>query len=303
MSWLFRVVAVQFITITLILWAAPAFAVVAALRTPAQRAVAADVVVVGKVTAIEKELIEAPPFPGAPNKVGHKVAVVKIETNLTGAPNLTHVKIAFVPAAPPAPPPQRGVGRPIRRPLPALELKEGQEMLFFLTKHPSGDFHVMPVMSPPLEIKSEAGKKELETVKRLTETLADPMKGLRSEHRAVRAETAAIVVMKYRSYPEFARDVEQTAIDAEESKLILQALSEGEWSARAAPGAAGMPNAYMAFLNLGLTERDGWTQPVVPQVRPGQPPSDFAAIQKQAFVNWLAGPGKDYVVKKIVTKK
>lgn len=178
-------------------------------------------------------------------------------------------------------------------------------MLFFLTKHPNGDFHVMPVMSPPLDVKSEAGKKELEVVKKLTEIMADPMKGLRSDQQAVRAETAAIMVMKHRSYPEFAREVEQVAINAEESKLILQALTEGEWTenVRPAPGAAGMPSAYMAFLNLGLTEQDGWTQPVVPKVQPGQPPTDFAAIQKKAFGNWLTGPGKEFVIKKFVAKK
>ena len=132
-------------------------------------------------------------------------------------------------------------------------------MLFFLTKHPNGDFYVMPVMSPPLDVKSEAGKKELEAVKKLTETMADPMKGLKSDKPAVRAETAAIMVMKYRSYPEFAREVEQVAINAEESKLILQALTEGEWTAErpAGPG-RGRHAQRVHGVPQSRTDRTGW---------------------------------------------
>ena len=44
-------------------------ALMIALKAPAQRALTADAVVVGKVTAIEKETVEATPFPGAPNKL------------------------------------------------------------------------------------------------------------------------------------------------------------------------------------------------------------------------------------------
>jgi len=279
-----------------------------ALRSPAQRALSADLVVVGKVTAIEKETVELPPFPGAPNKAVHRVALVKIATNLAGAANLTHVKIGFVPPVrknPAAsPPPARGIARPVRGPLPALELKEGQEMLFFLSRHPSGEFYVMPVMSPPIEINGDAAKKELEAVKSITDTISDSMKGLKNDEAAVRARTATIMVMKYRSYPEFAREVEQVAINGEESKLILQGLAEGEWApnVRPVPGAEGSLSAYTAFLNLGLTKQDGWKQPIVTGPQPGRPQPDFTAIQKTAFTNWLAGPGRDYVVKKIVPK-
>jgi hypothetical protein len=280
-----------------------------AMRTPAQRATSADVIVVGKVTAIEKEMAEAQPFPGAPNKVPHKVAVVKIETNLAGAANITHIKIGFIPPAKPdptAPPPARGGGiRPIRRGPVVPELKEGQEMLFFLTKHPAGDFYIMPAMSPPIEVKGDQWKKELEAVKRVTTVLADPMKGLKSDKADVRAETAAVMVMKYRTYPDFATEVDQVPINAEESQLILKGLAEAEWNQniRAVPPGGGSPNALQAFYQLGLTEKDGWKQPVFPQPKPGQPPVDFGAIQKQAFGEWLAGPGKDYVIKKFVVKK
>jgi hypothetical protein len=282
-----------------------------AIRPAPQRAVAADVVVVGKVTAIEKDTVDAPQFPGAKDKVAYKVAVVKIQTNLAGANNMTHIKIGFVPPPPPQPAPpgavpvQPGVIRPGVRPIrPGMqvpELKEGQEMLFFLTKHFAADFYVMPAMNTPVDVATDAGKKEIEAVKKVTDLLADPMKGLKSDKADVRAETAAVMVMKYRSYPEFAAQVDHVAINAEESKLVLKAIAEGEWKAvRANPSA---PNAYQAFSMLGLTEADGYKQPMFPRPQPGQPPVDFAAMQKEAFVKWLDGPGKDYRIKKLVAKK
>ena len=36
--------------------------------------------------------------------------------------------------------------------------------------------------------------------------------------------------------------------------------------------------------------------------KPGTPPPDYAALRKAEFVKWLAGPGKDYRVKKLVPK-
>ena len=286
---------------------APPGSLMIAMRPPAQRAMTAEVVVIGKVTAIEKDAVEAAPFPSSSNKVAFKIAVVKIENGLAGAANITHVRIGFIPPPkldPNPPPAPGGIRPPIRRGPMAPELKEGQEMLFFLSKHPSGDFYVMPGMSPPVEVNDDNGKKELEAVKKVTTILADPIKGLKSDKADVRGETAATMVMKYRSYPEFGGEVDQVAIDADESKLILKALAEAEWSQniRPVPGGAAAPNALQAFYQLGLNEKDGWKQPVFPQPKPGQPPVDFAAIQKKAFVEWLAGAGKDYVVKKIVAK-
>ena len=35
-------------------------------------------------------------------------------------------------------------------------------------------------------------------------------------------------------------------------------------------------------------------------VKPGQPPVNFNKLTQEAFVQWLAGPGKDYRIKKLV---
>src|SRR6187397_382249 len=96
MRWFLRAVTAIIAVVALGYSLAPAYALMIAMRPAAQRAVTAEVVVVGKVTAIEKDAVEAAPFPGAPNKVAYKVAVVKIENGLAGAANITHVKIGFI---------------------------------------------------------------------------------------------------------------------------------------------------------------------------------------------------------------
>jgi hypothetical protein len=309
--------------------AAAAVAVVGLLVSPAQAlriavapqpermALTMPVVITGKVTSIEKDTVDAAPFINAPNKVAYKVAVVKIDKALVGAENLTHIKIGFIPPAAlqpgvnplPVPP----VGGPVR-PLPIRpggfqmpELKVGQESLFFLAKHPTADFYTIPGGAAPIDLTTDAGKKQLADVNKVLAVVADPMKGLKSNKADVRLETATRLLMKYRSYPPFGGETDQVAIPAEESKLILKTLADADW--KAAPpiiggpaGGLGAPNAYQAFFQLNLTDKDGWKAPMFPRPMPGAPPVDFVGIYKETYVKWLAGPGKDYVVKKIVAK-
>ncbi|MBY0459032.1 MAG: hypothetical protein K2V38_16975, partial [Gemmataceae bacterium] len=230
-----------------------------------------------------------------------------VETALAGVKEVTHVKVGFLPAPKAQPGVPVGPGGAVRPPVRqfAPELKEGQEMLFFLAKHPSADFYVLPAMSPPVDVSTDAGKKEIDGVKKTLEVLADPMKGLKSDKADVRATTAATLVMKYRSYPDMGGEVDQVAIGADESKLILKAIAEGDWSNQVKPGTPANlnPSVVTAFYQIGLTDKDGWRQPMFPQPQPGQPPVDFNALVKEAFVKWLAGPGKDYQIKKMVPKK
>ncbi len=291
------------------------FALVAVMPAPqpAQMALTSPVVVTGKVTAIEKDTVESTsPHVGAKDKVTYKVAVVKIDGGLVGANNLTHIKIGMAqPGALPVPPvgnpgqPIKPIIRPPFRPgFQAPELKVGQEMVFFLAKHPTADFYIIPGMNFPVDISTDAGKKSLEQVKKITTVLADPMKGLKSEKATERAETATLLVTKYRAYPQTGGEIDQVAVGADESKLILKALAEGDWSQKnIRPGGDFTPNAINAFYQLGLTDKDGWKAPMFPRPVAGQPPVDFNAIQKETFVKWLAGAGKDYQIKKIVPKK
>jgi len=285
------------------LTAVPSDALMVAMKPAAQRALSAEAVIVGKVTSIEKDLVEAAPFANAPNKVAYKVAVVKVETALAGVKDVTHIKVGFIPPPPPAPVPPGGGLQPMiaggRRPNLTPELKEGQEFVFFLSKHPSANFYIMPMMSPPLDVKSEETKKELEAVKKTLAVIADPMKSLKSEKAEERSFAASVMVGKHRSFPEAGGEVDQVPIAAEESKLILKGIAESDWTKfdRSAP------NGMQSFYSLGLTDKDGWVAPKPVRPQPGQPAVNFNQVTKDAFVKWLDGPGKDYVVKKIVPKK
>ncbi|HSQ54500.1 MAG TPA: hypothetical protein VLM40_02055, partial [Gemmata sp.] len=250
-----------------------ALALVMAPNPPARRAIGADVVVVGKISSIQSDLVQAEPFPGAKQKSGYRVATVTIKEGLAGVGKIKEIKVGYIPPPKPNPnqPGRPGI-RPIRGPLPALELKEGQELIFFLAKHPTTDFYVIPGMMPPVELKDEQGKKELEVVKKVTATLADPMKGLKSDKAETRAETAAIVISKYRSFPPSGGNTTEVAINADESKLLLKALLEGDWSNRGFRF-DGPPSALMAFQSLALSDKDGWVQPIIVNA-PGTPPID-----------------------------
>jgi hypothetical protein len=280
--------------------AAPAMKI--AFRPVTQRTINSDVVLVGKVTALEKDLVQAPQSPGAKDTVGYKLAVVKVDSVLTGAGKLNEIKVGFIPPPKPDPnAPARPI-RPIGR-IQAPELKEGQELVLFLAKHPSGDFYVIPAMAPPVDVTTDQGKKDLETVKKIAAILSDPKKGLASDNPEDHCEAATVMIMKYRSLPASGVETEQVAIPAEESKELLKALTDGEWSnlARTTTSATNL-NPVQAFHSLGLTDKDGWIAPVIAPSPPGAPPVDFNAIQKDAFLKWLEGPGKNYQIKKNVAK-
>jgi hypothetical protein len=267
--------------------------------TPIEKLIRADAVVVGKVTAIEKDTVLAEPSPGVKEKQTYKVAVIKIGTGLVGAANVTHVKVAFTPA-PRNEPPAVGPGFPKppgRGGFGPVALTEGMEGLFYLTKHHSGEFYVINPIMAPIEAKAEGYKEQVALAKKGAEVLTEPVKSLKAEKADDRAFAAIVMIGKYRSYPENAggAKVENEKVPAEESKLVLKALAEANWKPN--PNDANAPNAYQAFSQLGLNDKDGWKYPMV---KPGE---DFIDKTKQAFVAWLAGPGKDYQLSRFVLKK
>jgi hypothetical protein len=261
--------------------------------SPTEKLVRSDVVAVGKVTAIEKDDVLAPQFPGAPDKVAYKIAVVKIETGLVGANNLTHVKIGFLP--PPMDPNAPPGGRPIpgRGGFQPVNITKDMEALFFLRKHHSADFYTVEPIMAPTDTKDEGYKAQLELVKKGAGVIADPTKALKAERADDRLFAAALLVTKYRSYPDNAPEVENVKIGADESKLILKAIAEGDWK-KDQDGVS--PHPYQAFSMLGLNETSGFK---FPQVKPGE---DFITKAKDTYTAWLAGPGKDYQITKLVAK-
>jgi hypothetical protein len=269
---------------------------VARVFTPLDCLVRADAVVVGKVTALEKEPVTAAPAPGNPNKISYTVAVIKLESGLYGADNVTHVKVAFIPPPRDHQEPPANTGKSQRTDFHPVYLKEGMEGLFYLSKHHSGQFYIIhPIMSPA-ESKVDGYKDEVALAKRACAVFSDPQKTLKSEKADDRGFAAAVLVRKYRVYPEGAGGGEyvNAKLDADESRLILKGLAGANWKADPANGNS---DAYAAFSQLGLTDKDGWKYPMV---KPGE---DFQEKTKQAFAKWLEGPGKDYRINKWVPRK
>ena len=257
---------------------------VAPVVSPVERALRVPVVVVGKVTAVEKDAVDAPLYPGAPQKVAHKIAVVKVGTALAGADGVTHLKVGFVTADAKL---RRGPDNP--------ELKADQEWLFFLTKNASGDFYAIPYMTPPVESSAKDYKAQVAAVTKALAAVADPAKALAAEKAEDRYAAALAIAYKFRTPLEGSGGaVEQVTLTAEESRPLLKALAAGSWK-----GEAGEPalNGYQAFASLGLGAADGWTPPAAVAG------TDFAETTRAAFIKWLDGPGKDYRVKKLVPKK
>ena len=116
------------------------------------RVLHADVIVVGKVTELEKETVKANPFPRATEKADFQIAVVQIGEGLRGAKGLTTIRVGFqLPMKIQAPPIDPN-GRVFARPSPAFippSLTKDQEGCIFLTKHPEADFYVAARQRPP----------------------------------------------------------------------------------------------------------------------------------------------------------
>jgi hypothetical protein len=159
---------------------------------------------------------------------------------------------------------------------------------------------MIPDGSWPIAMGGEQAKKARDSVKTVAAILADPAKALKSDKVETRAEAAAIIVLNHRQSRCISGETEQVAIPAEENKALLAALIEGDWSTlskRSDP----RPNALDAFQSLCLYEEAKWIEPVIVDA-PGSPPVDHGLVQRDAFVKWLEGSGKNYQIKKSVPK-
>lgn len=241
----------------------------AAPALPANRPFLVPIVIVGTVSSLETDSVEAEPFPNAPKPVAFRVAIVKIDKALKGAEGLTHLRVGFIPPPPPqsvapATPGQPVFARP-RLPMapPGPQLKEKQVACLFLTKHPKENFYIFRYDSPPLYADAPTYTEEFDAVKQALAVVAEPLPALTSKDPAHRYFAAATLVAQYRSIPEMPRvngrpvTPKQTAISAEESRLILKILNEQDnWTP---PGRRLVYPPSQLVHQLGLTADDGWT--------------------------------------------
>jgi hypothetical protein len=214
--------------------------------------------------------------------------LIKVGDGVIGAGTATHLRVGFIPSPPHDP----------AAPAPAFPRKDpavGAEGLFYLNRHHSGAFYEIRFMMPPLEASAKEYREQVAYAKRVATVLADPMAQLKAERAADRAFAATVLIDRYRVVPSGgAAGTGTEKVSADESQLILKALTEHRWSLT--PVAPDYLDLYRSFALLQLTEADGWTPPVV---RPGE---DFVGRSRDAFVTWTAGAGKTYRLNKLAAR-
>ncbi len=227
------------------------------------RMLSAEVVLVGKVTSVEKEPVEA-------GGASFTLVNVKIEDGLVGTKNVTHVKVGF--------------------PKGGAQLAAGEQYLLFLTKHPTEGFHLSPWNAVPIASKDEKYKSAVAEVTKAAAAVKDPAAALKADKPADRGLAAVVLLTRYRTPPPNVRQLENEDLPEDESKLLLKALADADWAGES-------PNGFSAFRGLALTPRDGWTPP---GVKAG---ANAIEEYKKAYSAWLEEKGKDYRVKKLVPKR
>lgn len=215
-------------------------ALMVAPARPGQLAMQADVVIIGKVTDVEKDTVEVSLFPGAPKdqKATYKVAVVKLDEAVIGGKGLTQFRVGFIEGAALPQAATRpgavagGGGRVIRPPggRAVVSLTAGQEGCFFLTRHHEGDFYVLAGNAAPLDKKDETYDKQLAEVKKTAKILDDPVAALKAKELAERFHAAHALLLRYQ-INRTGKPVDREPIPAEENKLILALMAELPWQA------------------------------------------------------------------------
>lgn len=233
-----------------------------------QRVIVSDTIVTGTVTSIEEKAIHSTRYPTVAEAVEYRVAVVKVDKAFKGARGLTHIRVGFVPPVK-VEPLQPQPGQPIRPILPRRPgafqptLEKGQEVCLFLNKHHKEQFLVAENYYDVVDIKKNPNfiKAELPLIEKTLKSLVDPLASLQSKDPEERYTTAAVLLTRYRNYPRFTRNPQQEPIDARESKLILLALADADWTAKNRDPLMSMMNPMSTFYRLGLTEKDGYVRP------------------------------------------
>lgn len=265
--------------LTLLALAPAVRADVAAPPPVLNRIAPAEVIVAGRVSAIEDKDVEAPHSPGAAQKAKYRVAIVTISDPILGAKGLKTVRVGFFPVGGP------NAGR---RPWQyTSQLKAGEEVTLLLRKHHSGDFYFAPAYWDVLRSEAPNYAKETAEIRRYAKYLADVPAGLKSKNASDRFLTAALAILKHRT-----RGPGQNAqepIDAAQSKQLLKALHGADWSG-VIKGV--QPNPFTVFNQLGLTAKDGW-----------QPPAGAKGLQEyvDAARAWLQKNSDTYRIQRFVS--
>ncbi len=275
--------------LALLLVGLPASAMMIAPAPVPQRVAQADVVVIGKVTAIEEKPVLATAAPGVKEKTEYHVAIIKVQDALLGAKGLTHIKVGFI-IPPPAPPVKPGGPVLLIKRRPTVKFNVDQEVCVFLKRHHDGDFYVAAAYFDVIDKKNANFEKDVEQAKKAAKVLADPMASLKSKSADERTFTACLLVSRYRAWRR--PNAKTESIEADESKLILTALADADFAKPIAPNTV-MPRT--AFAQLNLTDKDGW----VWKPAPNTPATAYGEAAKR----WLKEHADTYRIQRFVDAK
>jgi len=226
------------------------------------RVAKADLVITGKVVSIEDKSIG-----------DYQIAVVKIDDAILNAKGLTHVRVGFIPTT---------GGR-----FPHLNLQVDQESCFFLTQKNGQSFYVATQYFNIVDKKAANYEEVVKEAKQCGKLLGDADASLKAKDANDRMLTASMLITRYRTPREGA--VKQEAIDAAQSKLILQTLADADWTPKNAQPYTMQPQQL--FLRLGLTDKDGWTVP-----------ADVKELPDSAK-KWLKDNDEKYRIQRFVVEK
>lgn len=272
---------------------------IAPMPTPT-RVANSDAVVVGPVTSIEEKTTKS-----KKDGVEYKVAVVKVEKNIKGVKDTTHIRVAW-PApqvAPPQPQPNPGDPPVLIRPFPrpgrpaGMALAKDQEALLFLKKHEAEEFYIGAEFFSVVNKQGNATfAAEVADAERAVKILADPIASLKSKDQDERLLAAFLQLNKYRM--QRTGNEKQQPIDAAESKLILTAIAEADWNQNQPnkPQSWYMTRPQNLFYQLNLTPADGWTQPQPNK----QNPQNFQNELQAAMKKWLTDNADKFVIKRFI---
>lgn len=204
-----------------------------------------DCVIVGIVAAIEEKPVLVPVSPGSTDKIPYQIAVVKIEHAFLGARGLTTLRVGMFP--------RNRIGRGL---VPA-QLVKGQEACLLLHAHPQEAFYTVDSNFDVIDKTSKTFTKDMTSVRVYSQILNEPIKALHARSAHDRALAAALLVLRCTT-PRFGEKApRKVPLDATESKLILQALAEGDWKNNSGLDPFLTPQHIFGLLD----NKTGWTAP------------------------------------------
>jgi hypothetical protein len=235
----------------------------------------ANCVVVGKITAIRKEPVNARLYLSQDAKAkGTKftIAEVQITEAIAGVKEQKKILIGFI-------------GHRDYKPAPAV----GLEGCFFAVKHWDENFYVVPVGC--FHAKSDPDfEKDVKLARRCGLALSDPAKGLKSKAANDRLLAANLLLLRYTYTPiRYGGNMKGEAIGAEESKLILRTLAEADWS-QPDPETKVSPQMTISWLYLSA-------------IKLGSPLAKSFPSKPEEVKKWLKENAETYRIQKLVPAK